>query len=66
MKKYNDIHDDRDNDKNKDGNYDNSTAAGSEYNGLIFELITTPRSHAWGLGNNGKIAAVTEHYIYTR
>ena len=45
MTKYDDGDDDEDNDQNEDVNNDKNSAAGSVYDGLIFDPIMTPRSH---------------------
>ena len=52
--------------KNKDRNGNDNAAPGSGSDGTIFDLITTPRYHGGGSGNDGN-----EHhgcgniYIYT-
>ena len=38
---------------NKYGNDDDNTTSGSGSNGPVFDLITMPRSHGGGLGDDG-------------
>ena len=45
MRKCYEVDDDADNDRKKYGNDDDNAAAGSGYDGPIFDTITTPQSH---------------------
>ena len=52
-------------DGNKDRNKDDNAASGSESDGLIFNLIMTPRSRGGGSGDDGNGAMAAAHYIST-
>ena len=56
---HNNVYDDGDNDRNKDGNDDANSVSRSESDGLVFDLITTPCSYI-GLADEYWATTATE------
>ena len=58
-------YDNVDDNRNKDGNDNTNDASGSGPDGLIFNLITTPRYRGVVLGKNDDGTAAAAYYIST-